>query len=252
MNKPFLFTVFVIVTILTACNKTEDYPTSPLSDYNLQTPGKYIIYKLDSLLFINFGKEDTVVSYFAKDSVDALVTDSLGRLAYRILHYLSTSQSGPWQPDNTFLTVPTTYSVEFIENNLRYIKLQSPIQNNFSWKGNAYIDTYDVNIAVSDIPDWNLTYLDDWDYIYQDVYQSAIIGSIQLDSTITVTERDETIGDTTDINSYSERNFSIEQYAKGIGLVYRNFLHREYQPPTPSSDGYYVGYGVLFTMLDHN
>jgi hypothetical protein len=150
--------------------------------------------------------------------------------------------------------VPTGNTVEFIENNFRYIKLHEPVQNNYSWKGNAYIDTKDVNIGISNINDWDYTYLDDWDYIYQNVYQPATVGALSFDSTVTVNERDDTFGDTTDLSGYSERNFSLEQYAKGVGLIYRSFLHREYQPPTPTSNGYYTSdsYGVTLTILDHN
>jgi hypothetical protein len=253
MNKLFSFAVVICLFCFSACNKTETYPTEPLSSYNLQTPGKYIIYQLDSLEYINFGQTDTVVSYYAEDLVDTtMVVDNLGRPAFRIFHFLSQSPTGPWQPNNTFMTVPLGTTVEFIENNLRYIKLHEPIENNYSWKGNAYIDTRDVTETVPNIADWDLTYLDDWDYIYQNVDQPLTLGNLAFDSTITVTERDEVIGDTTDANSYSEVNFSLEQYAKGVGLVYRNFLHREYQPATPSSGSYTTGYGVTLTIVSHN
>ena len=73
-----------------------------------------------------------------------------------------------------------------------------------------------------------------------------------LDSTLNISQRDEIIGNLTDPNSYSEINLGSEKYAKGLGLVYRNFLHVEYQPPTPGRSGYRIGYGVKMTMIDHN
>jgi hypothetical protein len=257
MKKSFLL-VAVIITLLISCNKTDTYTQTQnqtlLSAYNLQTPGKYIIYQLDSILFTNFGTNITVVTYFAMDSVDAPVIDNLGRTGYRILHFIRKNQTDPWQPDNTFFTIPTSTSIEFDENNLRYIKLHAPIENNFSWKGNNYIDTKDVSQAIPNIADWDLSYLADWDYIYQSVNQPLAIDSVQLDSTLTVNERDESLGDSTTDTAYSERTYSMEQYAKGVGLVYRNFLHREYQPPPPPyiTQGTTSGYGVILTMLEHN
>jgi hypothetical protein len=257
MNKSFLFAFLITVLLsFTSCNKTAPVITYPLSDYNLQTPGKYIIYQLDSLTYANNGNPQTT-SYFAKDSVDAEVTDNLGRPAFRILHFLSNSQTGPWQPNNTFLTVPLGNTIEYIENNLRYIKLHEPIENGYTWPGNSYIDTYDVNIAVPNINDWDLSYLDGWNYTYQNVNQPLTLSNlIALDSTLTVNESDTTIGDTSDNTVYSETEISIEQYAKGIGLVSRNFLHREYQPPVPNSSipGYFTSdsYGVTLTMVEHN
>ena len=253
MNKSFLFTFLAVVIFLSACNKTANFSSPPLSNYNLQIPGKYITYELDSLLYINFGAKDTVVTYFAMDSVGAQITDNLGNTAFQIIHSISQQgPTGPWQPNNTFVTVPLGNTVDFIENNLRYIKLEEPIQNNFSWQGNSYIDTYDINIAVPNINDWDLTYLDGWTYVYQNVGQPLTLGNLTFDSTITVNECNEVIGDTTDPSSYSEVDYSLEQYANGVGLVYRNFLHREYQPPTPSTNSYFTGYGVTLTILSHN
>ena len=97
-----------------------------------------------------------------------------------------------------------------------------------------------------------MKYLDDWDYIYDDVDVKQTVGTFTLDSTLSISQRDEVIGNPTDANSYSEINFSAEKYARGIGMVYRNFLHIEYQPPTPGRPGYRLGYGVKMTMIDHN
>src|SRR5688572_16899170 len=69
--------------------KVEIYQTEPLTDYYITLqPGKYIRYLLDSTLYIEFGQKDTVVSYEAKDVVDAKVTDLRGRDTWRILRYL--------------------------------------------------------------------------------------------------------------------------------------------------------------------
>ena len=45
---------------------------------------------------------------------------------------------------------------------------------------------------------------------------------------------------------------NVEKYAKGIGLIVKDFLHWEYTGPSGGSNGYYVGYGVRLTMIDHN
>lgn len=244
--KKTLFSLLVLAAVvITSCSKkTEVLSFENIQDYNLQVPGKQITYKLDSTLYINFGTKDTVVSYFVKDSVMAQITDNLGRTAYRIFRYSRQSANAPWNPINTFETVPTDNTIEFIENNNRFIKLKQPLRNDFSWKGNTYLDTYSL---LSDIK-----YMDDWDYTYQNVDGPLALGTVSVDSTITVNERDEEIGNVNDANSYSEKNLSIEKYGKGIGLVYRNFLHREYQPPTPGHGGYKLGYGVTMTMISHN
>ena len=129
------------------------------------------------------------------------------------------------------MVVPTTNSIEYIENNLRFLKLELPIKQDFSWKGNSYIDTYSINSDVK--------YLDDWDYIYDSIDVPLTINSLTIDSTIKVSERDEFLGQDPSIpgTQYAEKNYAVEKYGKGIGLIYREFLHWEYQGDTAQQAG---------------
>ena len=245
MRKQFLFLAIISAILFSACKKSNDVlDTATVSEYSPLVVGKYISYNLDSTVFINFGAKDTVISYQVKHQIDAQITDNLGRPAYRITRYIRKTAANAWVPDNTFMNVPSEFTIEFIENNMRFLKLKGPIRNGYTWKGNIYIDTKSINSTVK--------YLDDWDYTYDSVNVKTTIGTFTLDSTLKVAQRDEVIGNPTDINSYHEINFGAEKYAKGIGLVYRKFLHVEYQPPTPGRGGYKQGYGVKMTMIDHN
>jgi len=247
MRKAILLTASATLVFLSACKKsTEDFQTAAISDYYPLQVGKYITYALDSTVTINFGQSLVVNSYQVKLQVDALITDNLGRPAYRIIRYIRKTPANPWAPDNTFMAVPANNSMEFIENNLRFVKMRLPISDGYTWKGNTYIDTYSLNS--------NLKYLNDWDYSYDSLNLPSKIGALTVDSTLRVAQRDEIIGNPSNPNSYSEQNVGIEKYAKGIGLVYRRFLHTEYQPPTPGRPGAYADgtYGVTMTMIDHN
>ena len=251
MKKLLPVSMVLFAMIMSCSKKSETLSFADIKDYNLQIPGKQITYKLDSSLYIHFGTKDTVVSYFVKDSVMDEVTDNLGRKAFRIVRYSRRSTGAPWNPVNTFLTIPTSSRIEFIENNNRFVKLTDPLSEISSWKGNAYLDTYS---AFS-----NIQYMDDWDYTYANIGQPLVLGSITLDNTITVNEHDQEDGIFTDNltdTTYSEKNLSIEKYAKGVGLVYRNFLHREYQPASAAGaaphNGFKAGYGVTMTMINHN
>ncbi|MEP7142573.1 MAG: hypothetical protein ABI707_06875 [Ferruginibacter sp.] len=247
MKRINLFAFFLTILVLNACKKqTEDFASATIEDYSPLVVGKFITYQLDTFKYLPFSLQDITVTYQIKYVTDALITDNLERPAYRIIRYIRKTAQGAWVPDNTFTAVNTGSSLEFIENNLRFLKLKLPIRDGYSWKGNSYIDTYSLNSDVR--------YLDDWDYTYEGLNEPLILGSIQLDSTLKVSERDEVIGNPADVNSYSEKNFSAEVYAKGIGLVYRKFLHTEFQPATPGlpssySDG---SYGITLTMIDHN
>lgn len=243
----YLIGLFFISLFFISCKKEKDNFTSEsVNDYYPLQVGKYITYDLDSTVFINFGQEDTIISYQVQDRVDAQITDNLGRQAYRIIRYIRQDTSEDWAANNTFMAVPAGNSIEYVENNLRFLKLEMPIKQDFSWKGNSYIDTYSVNSDVK--------YLDDWDYIYDSLDVPLTINSLTIDSTIKVSERDEFLGQDPSIpgTQYAEKTYALEKYGKGIGLIYREFLHWEFQGGQSGVPGYFVGYGVKLSITDHN
>ena len=155
--------------LLQSCSKSnESFYSDTIRDYYPGVVGKYIIYNLDSTVFINFGARDTIIKYQVKDQVDAQVKDNSGRTAYRIIRSIRKNSTQPWTGNNTFLVVPTENSLEFVENNMRFIKLKTPVRDGYSWKGNSFIDTYSLNSDVK--------YLDDWDYTYQKCMRPWCLG----------------------------------------------------------------------------
>jgi hypothetical protein len=245
MKRILLFAGLTTAIFFSACKKTEDFKTDVINDYAPLEIGKYITYRLDSLLYAdNITPNDTVISYEVKHLVEDTSTDNLGRKTFIIRRYIRKKSTDEWVADNTFTAINTGNSLEFIENNFRFLKLEMPIQNGFSWKGNSYIDTYSANSDYK--------YYDGWDYTYDSLNTPLTLGSITLDNTVKVNEVDEITGDINDPAVYSEINYSAANYAKGIGLVYRRFIHQEYQPPTPGTYSYKLGYGIILTMIDHN
>lgn len=236
MRKLFSILIVAAVVLLAGCKKTtEQYPSAPLSDYFPLIVGKYITYSLDSTVYYkNFGASASVNSYQVKYVVDAAITDNLGRPAFRILRYIRSTPTAAWAPENTFMAVNTGNSIEYIENNLRFVKLVEPIQQDYTWKGNSFINTN------SQTP--YLKYYDDWNYTYDSLNMPAKIGALTVDSTIKVAEMDD--------RTAIDRTFSEAKYAKGIGLVYRNFLYWN----TGNANGTFsdASYGVVLKMIDHN
>lgn len=245
MNKIFL--LFALVIFFAACKKeTEQLQIIPISDYSPLTVGKYVTYSLDSLVYLNFGATEAHIFYEVKYLTADTLKDLLGRQAFRITRYIRTLPNGIFIPDNTFVAVNTGTTLEFTENNLRYLKLTEPIKNDRTWKGNSAIDVTSIGT--------DLQYLADWDYIYSDVDQPKKVGTFNLANTVTVNENDESVnlpvipaGQPNQTNIAS-RDFSKEIYAKGIGLVQKEFIHFEYQLAFPG----YIGYGVKMVMVDYN
>jgi hypothetical protein len=206
--------------------------------------GKYITYRLDSLKFINFG--DTLTSYLAKDVIDDSITDGSGRPSWRVIRYLSdTNGTAPWIPTEAYMITPTRETIEVVEDNLRYQKLKLPIVNDFSWKGNSYIDTRSLSSTVP--------YLWNWDYTYANVGAPYTVLGGTIPNTLTVNQRMDSTNTVDTVYTYFEKNYSMEVYGKGIGLIYKYFLHSEFQGPNDnSSTGITTGYGITLNMVDHN
>lgn len=247
MNK--ILVLIITVGLFASCKKeSEVFDTPLISEYAPLKVGSYITYNLDSLVFLNFGTVEAHKLYEVRYVTADSLTDNLGRKGFRIVRYIRTLPSGTFTPDNTFLAVNTGTGFEFTENNLRYLKLVQPIQEGKTWKGNSAID---VTSLGSD-----QQYLFDWDYTYNEVGVAKTIGLLNFASTVTVSQRDESFNlpvvrpgpGVTNPTNIASRDFSREIYAKGVGLVYREFLHFEYQL---AFNGY-VGYGITLTVKDYN
>lgn len=240
---------FVLASLIfISCKKENDnFTSASLADYYPLMVGKYITYDMDSTVYyINFGSAASLVHYQAQDRVEAQITDNLGRPAYRVQRYLRKDSSQAWVPSNTFIVVPTENSVELIENNLRFLKLELPIKEDFTWKGNSYLAPH----VYDDLNDFASDFSAGWDYIYDSVDVPLSINSLSFDSTIKILQDDESIGidPSQPANPYQERTFAVEKYAKGIGLIYKEFLHWEYQ----GVNNAYKGFGIKLSIIDHN
>ena len=239
-----LFTLPFLIVFICSCNKNNPLVTDTPADYYPMHVGNYIIYRMDSLKYINVGSADTVIRYLAKEVVEDSITDNVGRPSYRVVRYLSdTTGSSGWTASIAYMVTPLQGSVEVVENNLRFIKMITPVQDGISWLGNAYIDTKSDNSLVS--------YMDGWNYTYANTGLPYDVIAGTIPETLTVNEADDVtgLGD----GSYTQTVYSAEIYGKNIGLIYKKFLYSVYQSPNVEyPSGATIGYGLTFNMVSHN
>ena len=153
-----------------------------------------------------------------------------------------------WLDSAVFVATPLGKSMEYVDNNLRFIKLQEPIRDDFTWRGNSYINSFS---------DQDLQYLDNWEYYYENTNQPFTLGfgAKTFPETVLVNQRDEVINNPDDKTTIFSVNQSSEVFAKGIGLIYKNFLHETWQPPNSTSPGGFYepsSYGIKLTYINHN
>ena len=254
MKKKLYLSSIILAAFMVSCSKeTETLQADTPADYFSFQKGKYIIYDLDSMLFVNFGQKDTVVSYEAKDVVDEQVTDNLQRPAWRIIRYLrpagSTSEAD-WKTNITYIAIPTRNSVEIMENNLRYQKLIGPVKEGFIFKANTYLPSKPFEGAYSFSVDEDIQ---SWESMYENVGMPDSYNGMDFDETVTIRQVEDSVNVPIDIpDSYAYKILWNEQYAKGIGMISRNVEMWEYQPPTSGQPGFRTGFGVKMRIKNHN
>lgn len=240
-----LFPLLLLVSVFSCEKKTDDFTVDPLSEYYPLAVGDFIDYYLDSTVFETFGTVTVTRHYQAREIVEDSMRDNQNRKAFRVVRYLRETEQDQWRASITYMVTPLKNSIEVTENNLRFIKLISPVRPGVTWKGNRYIDTYSADLNVS--------YMEGWDYTYDSVGMPLTIGGLSFENTVKVFERDEFLGQDPAIpgTQYAEETIASEKYAKGIGLIYREFLHWEFQGPQPGKSGYYEGYGIRMSITGH-
>ncbi len=251
MKNSILF--FVLCGFICGCTKSsEDISLTLINDYAPLKVGKYITYSLDSLVFVASSTQEAHRQYEVKYLVQDSITDNLGRKAFRIVRYIRTLPNGIFNPENTFVALNSGTGFEFTENNIKFLKLTQPIKDDASWKGNAYVD---ISSSANQ-------YLIDWDYTYTNVAKPspiALSGFPAITNTITVNQRNHTFNlpiippVQPNPTFIANKDSAVEIYAKDIGLVYKKFLHWEYQyQPNGGSNATYIGSGVTMILKDYN
>lgn len=239
-----VYSLALCMLLLPSCKKTDDTAFTAAEDYFPIAVGKSFSYRLDSVKPMNFGTRLDTFYYQAKDTVVAEFKDNLNRTSYRVYRYTrDTSATKPWQYQATYVITKGDKTIEVIDNNLRFIKLASPVSEGFKWKGNTYIDTKSAGSLYK--------YLDEWNYEYMNVGLPFTTRKGRFDNTVTVFQQESYVQEGPFNPAYfDQRTYSVEVYAKGVGLIYKRFLFWEWQT-TPNPHFTDESNGLYMNLIDY-
>ncbi len=248
MKLSTLLFILVVNLFVFSCKKeTTELSFERIQNYYPISKVKYITYRLDSTVYTTLGTKKEVRSYIVIDVLDTSITDNLGKIAYvfkrSIRNSIDTTQ---WDLLTTYRVSIDSAKIAVTENNLRFIKLVCPLREGLIWKGNSFVNSNDNN---------NLVFLDGWLYSYGKPNERQTINGNTFIETVSVFQKNDTIGNPNDKKMYAEILFSKEVYAKNIGLVYKEFIHETWQPPNANLvNGYYEegSYGIKLSLIKHN
>jgi hypothetical protein len=209
----------VLFTVTSCKEESTDPLTIDMSYYPLEA-GRYIIYDVDSTGYSSFDGSIITSSYQIMEELDSPFIDNEGNEAFRIIRSRRESESSAWRVTDIWTTNLTDHTAEKVEENLRFIKLDFPVNLHRRWYGNAKIQA-----------DSSLEWLNGWVYEYTSVHEPLAINGNTFDSTLTVVQHDE--------QNLIEQVIYIEQYAAGVGLIYKKEQQTETQPGFPT-DGFLI------------
>lgn len=215
----------LVLLIIWACNEETASPRSEWGyDYFPLEIGKIWNYEMDSIILrpeVGGVQYDSVHLLVRETLVDTL-RDLENHLWYRGERYDRYSDTLPWRFSQTFLLRMDKQRAFRKEDNLEFVKMTFPVEQYRNWDGHAAFNSSRL-IEVAGQP---IAIYKDWDYNYVYTDEQEIIHDLPFDSLCLISGVDTGVNDEhPDIGGLAtelfDRRFSIEKYARGIGLVYR-------------------------------
>jgi hypothetical protein len=194
-------------TIITGANKNAYLPLAI---------GKSISYHVDSTVWDDVNSVKTTVKFDLKYVMADTFSDNNKRLTYRVDIYRRANSNSNWKANNVMYITDGDSTVEWFEDNVRFVKMVSPVVENYTWDGNSK-----VNLADPD-----LYYLNGWVYRFTNVGKSFSNGYASYGDAVIVKQKDYQLNDlNTPGVTFVEKTYAQEVFAKNVGLVYRELIH---------------------------
>lgn len=241
---PFLF-IAAVLSVASCKRESDDRFGSDITrGYFPLELGHYVLYDVDSTIWDDFKCTKADSHYQMRYTIADTFRDNELRLSYQVDVHIRKDDTQPWRIDDVFYITPTSSSLEWVQNNLRFTKLVFPVADGATWNGNSQIATNDQD----------LRYFEGWMYKYSNKNDQYNNGRVAFDNTVTVNLVDEKQNDPDTMpTAFAYRSYGREVYAHGVGLIYREMLHWDYQyNPTPGSQSCRKGYSVVMRATEHN
>ena len=248
------FTLLLPVLFIGCDTEKEELQSDPLSDWKPLEIGKFIIYRVDSMVFTRLGTQTEIHRYRERHTIESQITDNLGRPTYRVIRSQTDSMgTQPWRTVGNYLITPLTDRMEVIENNIRTVDLHMPMSTGFTWRPNYYVNDnpyqslYNFDPSPGDIREWQFQYGN----VRKDTIGGRILEEVRPVNLLLTDVYLENATDTGPINAneLAINIVALDKYAKNIGLVYRKRILWQHRP---EPDPHTLGFGITMWMIDHN
>jgi hypothetical protein len=229
-----------------SCKKETKVNTDGGNLYQPYVPyqiGKYVIYDVDSSLW----DDNLCLKVSRKCQMEYLVSDTFrdgqNRLSYVVDVLSRKNDTAQFASDYVLYVTPGAEQYEFVEKNIRFMRMVNPVKNGYSWSGNSLMPADDQDYA----------YLKNWNYQYQDVLQPYSTNKLTFPNTVTVSETNQVLNNPeTKPDAYAYMLISKTVYAYEVGMVYHEYTNWTYDPTVPGVKACRKGSGVIMQAVEHN
>ena len=210
----FILLIFpIILSIGCGKNETETLPKLGKEYYPLQI-GKAVTYEVDSIIYDPISNGVVKIDTFKWQVRELLVDtfrDKSNVLNYTIERYLSPRGLQNWKIESVLTAALSDNHALRKENNILYIKFPTTFGAKTNWDGNIYIDPSVKMIIAGETLEF---FAKKWVYQVESYGKSEKIGDKTYEDVLTVTAQ-------SDAKILTDKRYTLEKYAKGFGLIYR-------------------------------
>lgn len=227
MNRKHIFWV-LLVFIFISCQKDDQKPIvlvqEDLKYYPLNV-GSYIDYEIEYIFWNDFAETVDTSIYILREFVESKVTNYSGDTLYRIEQYTKNHPDSAWSiPHIVFAGMRENY-VYKVEDNINYVKIILPVQENIKWNGNAY------NSLPNQV------------YRYLSVGNQISFSSLHFDKSMHILQEDN--------QTLINQDMEDEMYALNIGLIYKKQKHLK-KTYNPINQSFEISSGYSLTQIITN
>lgn len=183
--------------------------------------GSSITYNVMEIQFDEIFQKNDTSYYQLKEFFESEFIDNKGNVAQRIERHKRATDTSNWVALGVYYQVVTESAIERVEENIRFLKLTFPVAEDNFWNYNS----------LNNLPKRY--------YFYEKIRQNYKTGSYNFDVTTTVTTEPE-------LDIFTDF-YHEEIYAKGIGLVFKNYTNIEINPQKLKR-----GFKYIYTLKEYD
>lgn len=195
-NLKIIFFICLVGIAIISCDTDKITPrdTNLGKDYFVLSIGHFVSYNVKETQYA-LNQPAKTVTYQLREVVEQAFIDETGKASYKIVRYTRANGRQNWQVENVWTARTDMSGAVRTEENMPYLKLIFPFEEQKTWDGNAFND------------------LGKQTYLMQDLGKRYRFDFKNYDETVTVIQSRD--------SNLVNKDFRTEVYGKNIGLIYR-------------------------------